>query len=54
MVTDVKKTWENEVRSLSDRVKNLNAGVHRPSKLPLIDKRWMPALELVPSGLPQI
>ncbi len=33
-----------------DQVKNLNAGVYRPSKLPLIDGPRMPALKLLPSG----
>ncbi len=35
-------------------VKNLNAGVRRPSKLALIDGQRTPMLELVPSGTPQI
>ncbi len=55
MATDVKTlVRETEVWSLADWVKNLNASVCRPSKLPLIDRRWMPVLELVPSELPQI
>ncbi len=45
----VRKT---EVWSLADRVKNLNAVVHHPSKLSLIDRRRMPALKLLDSGLP--
>ncbi len=30
--------------------KNLNAGIRRPPKLPLIDGQWTLALELLPSG----
>ncbi len=45
MATDIKKNpvRKTEVWSLPDRVKNLNAGVCHPSKLPLIDRRRMPA-----------
>ncbi len=46
--------WDPEVWSLPGWVKNLNTGIHRPSKLPLIDGWWMLALELVPSGSLQI
>ncbi len=57
MVTDVlgqksdKKTpvCETVVWLLPDWVKNLNASVRRPSKLPLIDGQRTPALELLPS-----
>ncbi len=45
---------ETEVWSLPDRVKNLNADVRRPSKLPLINERQMPELELLASRSPQI
>ncbi len=49
-----KRVCETEVWSLVDRVKNLNAGIRRPSKLSLIDKRRTAALKLLPSGSPQI
>ncbi len=35
-------------------MKNLNAGVCHPSKLPVIDGGRTPALKLLPSGSPQI
>ncbi len=35
-------------------MKNLNASVCHPSKLPVIDAGWTPALKLLPSGSPQI
>ncbi len=55
MATDVKKTRSvRQIWSLVDWVKNLNAGIRRPSKLPIIDGGRMLALKLLPSGLPQI
>ncbi len=53
-VTRKNPVCETEVWSLADRVKNLNAGIPRPSKLPVTDGGRMPVLKLLPSGSLQI
>ncbi len=45
---------ETKVWSLAARVKNLNAGVRRLSKLSITDGGRTPVLKLLPSRLPQI